>query len=413
MINTTTICDTIENATKKILNVLNCNYTYSYPKTIQTFPYRITDKLNRICSCLEDYEKAQIQIVQNSELQLSINENILAQLNIIINCIDDLVKETRGKMAASICKLLENNPSRYSPIYVTNLPIKYSFDEMIANNAYIRLHDFNKMANSTEILNKVQQISVKYRNYKFARLISNFNTTEHAYILENCRFIFPSKRIYTNMFIIIPAITEMFNSIDNCINASFENIHPELFSLILSTCREIENICGEQSSGEGNNFQLYLQYESVNRNLFKSFIKLSSLAKELEQLAQIILNTNETRLLNTFWHLVSMAIYGKVLFEIYSNEFTSFLNKYTQERLFENNCVHSNVFIQLYHMLDVKHEGLKSHLKQFVTTIKLISKKHQNGVYLRIPNIDNHTVIITLIMGIYNQFLHETKPITP
>lgn len=413
--NTSTICDSIELATKKILAILNCKYVYSYPKTAQSFPFKEADKLTRICRCIKDYEHANIQSIQNSDIPIQIDENTLKQLKTIITCIESLVQSTRKEMATSICKLLEYSPANHLPVYVTHMSTRYTFDEMIANNAYLRLYDFNKRADSTDVLNKVQQIAIKYKNTKFGKLLSNFNMSEHSYILQNCRFIFAYKNIYTNMFIIMPVVYEMYTTIDNCINASFDNIHPQLVSLIHTTCLEIENICGEQLStvgGEVQNFNVYIEYEEVNKNLFKAFLKLASLAKELEYLTEIIVNTNQTQLLNTFWHLISLSIYGKVLFTLYSPQFQQFISKHTSHTLFVNNCVYSHAFGEVANMLHVKHESLRGYIQQFITNIRLISNKHQQGIYLRIPDINNHSVIITLIMGLYNQFLHETNPVT-
>lgn len=423
MLNINPICASIKSSTDKIFNILNCKYEYNYPTSTDYFPIKEIDDLKRICVCIDDYKNAKIQSIDKSLIPIEVDSITIEQLNVVIQCLTDLIKNSRKEITSYICKLFEFDPSRQTFSYSTTIPTKYSLEEIIGYNAYLRLHDiYKQVADSPDILISLNEILNKYENLKYVKLLKSYNSQEHSYILQNCRLIFSNKSIYTNMFIIVPTVNETYQSIDNCINATFASLHPSLAAMVNEVCLHIDNMCYD-SKGFGKpdtntppnteiNFDTYIEYNKVNHDLLKQLIKLTSLAKELEFASEVIKQTNQTQILISFWHLVSLAIYNKIIFQFYSSKFNDFIATHgVTQPLFVNNCVNSTSFLQLAYKLmtpNIIHEGFKKYFHQSLVNINNIDKQYQSGVFIRIPDIKNNVVIISMICGLYNQFLYYT-----
>lgn len=409
MINATTICDNISSGTRKLNDVLTCKMIYTHPSMTHNFPIKEIDKLQRICTCIDDFKNTNIQNFDTSSVSIDVDSTYINQLISVIECIEELIYNTHKDMCLIICKLFDFDPSKHQFTYVESMPTIYTFSEMIEFNAYIRLYEIIRQANSSDILEDVKEHIEKFKSMKFYKLYYNFNITEYSYILQNCRFIFPSRNLNTNLFIIIPTITDMYKSISNCANATFEHLHPSMLALIQDACNQIENICGDdeliRGFGKDENmekFNLFIKYDKLNRDLFNAFVKLASLSKELEYIYEVVRSTNETQLLRTFWHLVSLIVYNKILYDIYSDKFSKFIGT---NQLFANNCVNADEFLKLtYKHVQIRHEGFKLYFWESIQSIKETTKNKPN-MYLRIPDINNHVVVISLVMGLYNEFL--------
>lgn len=258
MLNINPICTSIKNSTDKILNILNCKYIYNYPNSKDYFPIKEVDDLQRICVCIDNYKNAKIQSVDKSLIPIEVEKITIEQLKVVIQCLTDLIKNSRKDITSYICKLFEFDPSKQSFSYTTTIPIKYSLEDIIGYNTYIRLHDiYRQVIDSPDVLTSMNELLNKYENLKYVKLLKSYNSQEHSYILQNCRFVFPEKSIYTNMFIIVPTVNETYQSIDNCINATFSSLHPSIAAMVNEVCSHIDNICYE-SQGFGKQEELKL-----------------------------------------------------------------------------------------------------------------------------------------------------------
>lgn len=395
------ICKELESSIRNLNYAFNCGQSPTFKTINESF---VVNKIKSLSNNICNYKDIKIESIDPSLIEISDNENIIAEINEIIECINRIIKTIRDNICTEISKILKNNIFSPKLNFTSSIYKHYSIEEIIKFN--IGLH-MNK--SDLDIYNQDMYKNSLPENTSTVQTlieISNLTKTNLNSLSESVLIKFNPIIAETTLFTNLKNITNKYNSVETCINSCFFEISPKLLDIIQQICSKSFSSC---NGGEASNSNIiksvdkYIEYDKTSKLIFQAILELCSLIKEIDHVTELINNSNDIYNLIQFLHVLSVCVYNFCLKDIYNDKFFSYCKTIHNDTYIINNAFNSKtlkIICKKNFINNIKNDFIKLH---FQCILSLIDDNKTS--YLKFTDIKNYITIISLIFGTFNEYL--------